>query len=193
MVTKASNVVVGKPLVSGGLLVAPVGTAVPTNETTALNAAFNAVGYITEDGFTRSETRDTENRKAWGGDIIAVLDRGTEVTIMVGLAEYLSELTLGLIYGDANVTVTPASGSAGKKVAVKVTAEPSPHKTWVVEMLRGGKKGRLVIPDVQITEREDITYSDEDISARGVTAVCFPDAAGVFIYEYWDDGVTVAA
>ena len=40
MAQNASNVAAAVPLVSGGILAAPKGTALPTDETTALNAAF---------------------------------------------------------------------------------------------------------------------------------------------------------
>lgn len=193
MVNTASNAVVGKPKVTGGLWVASKGSALPTNESTALNAAFETVGYATEDGVTRTESRDTETIKAWGGDTIVVAQTGVEATLQVGLAEYLNPLTQALIYGDANVTSTPATSSAGNKLTIvgKLGA-PAPRKVWVVEMFSGDAIGRLVFPDVQVTETDDVVYSDSELAARGVTATLFPDATGAYFYEYWDDGQTTS-
>lgn len=189
MVNTASNAVVGKPKVTGGLWVAPKGTALPTSETTALISAYETVGYATEDGVTRTESRDTEVIKAWGGDTIVVAQTGVEATLQAGLAEYLNPLTQKLIYGDANVTSTPATSSAGNKlVVVGKLAAPAPHKVWIVEMFSGDANGRLVFPDVQITETDDVVYSDSELAARGVTATLFPDSTGAYFYEYWDDG-----
>lgn len=193
MVNTASNAVVGKPKVTGGLWVAPKGTTLPTNESTALAATYKTVGYATEDGVTRTESRDTEVIKAWGGDTIVVAQTGVEATLQAGLAEYLNPLTQSLIYGDSNVTTTAATSSAGNKLVIvgKLSA-PAPHKVWVVEMFSGDAIGRLVFPDVQITETDDVVYSDSELAARGVTATLFPDSTGAYFYEYWDDGQKTA-
>lgn len=191
MAQTASNAIAAKPKVTGGLWVAPLGTAKPTNETTTLNASFKTPGYITEDGVTRGESRDTEVLKAWGGDTILVAQTGVEATLQTNLAEYLNEVTQGLIYGAGNVTVTPAGVSAGKKVSISgKLGTPSPHNIWVLEMFSGTATGRILFHDVQITEPDDVTYQDSELAARGVTATLYPDpATGEYFHEWWDDGV----
>ena len=59
MANNVANVVAGKPLAAGGVWIAPLGTALPTDETTALNAAFKSAGYIGEDGLTETIERAT--------------------------------------------------------------------------------------------------------------------------------------
>lgn len=193
MVNKATNAIVGKPLVSGGILLAPVGTQLPTNEKTAPNAAFGSVGYITKDGVKRSEKPDAEMIKAWGGDPLIELDKGTEFTAALAFAEYLNPLVQKAIYGDAQVTVTEATASAGNKLAIVGKNLASPHRAWIIELFSGDSVGRVIFPDAKITEREDVTYADEEIAARGVTIALFPDASGNYFYEYWDDGRKVLA
>lgn len=190
MPNTASNTFVGKPLVSGGILVAPIGTALPTDESTALNAAFTAVGYVTDDGVSRSESRDTETKNAWGGDTIAILQTAFGVTVQFAFAEYLNPVVQGAIYGSGNITTTAATSTVGRKMKVAGTAAQAPHNEWVVEMPNGNKKLRVVLPDAQITEVDDVTYSDGDIASRGVTLTLFPDANGTYFYEYSNNGVT---
>ena len=190
---KASNAVVAKPKVTGGIWVAPIGTPLPTNELTALNAAFKSPGYATEDGVTRTESRDTTPIKAWGGDTIVIAQTGVEATLQVGFAEYLNALTQALIYGAGNVTETPATSSTGRKlVIVGKLSLPAPRNSWAVEMFSGTATGRLVLPDVQVTETDDVSYKDDELAARSVTATLFPDSTGAYFYEYWDDGVLSA-
>lgn len=189
MANNAKNAVVGKPLASGGILIAPIGTALPTDETTVLNVAFVSPGYMTDSGVSRSEKRDTDTKYAWGGDTLVVLQKSYGATAKFGFAEYLNPIAAKAIYGDANVTTTAATSTVGAKMAVKGTAAQSPHREWVIEMLSGIAKIRVVFPDAQITELEDVEFKDDDISARGVTLTLFPDANGVYFYEYSEDGV----
>ncbi|WP_025158909.1 hypothetical protein [Leifsonia aquatica] len=188
MTNNNRNAVVGKPKVSGGLLVAPVGTVTPTDEVAALDPAFGAVGYLTDSGLKRGEKTDSETKNAWGGDPLITIQKSSEFTSKFGMAEYLNPLVQSVIYGAANVTTKAATTTAGNKLAIKGTGTPSPHNTWVVEMFSGDARGRIVYPDAQITDREDVEYKDEDIAARGVTLTLFPDATGAYFYEYWDDG-----
>lgn len=99
MPNSVNNVVVGKPLVTGGALVAPRGTALPGDALRRLIAAYTAVGYLTDSGVVKSEKRNTGTVTAWGGDTIAVTKKGFETTVKVGLAEYLNPTVKALVYG----------------------------------------------------------------------------------------------
>lgn len=192
MAQTASNVVVAKPKVTGGVWVAPVGTALPTTETATLNVAFKTPGYITDDGLTRTEDRDTDEIHAWGGDTIFVTLNGVDAKLEVAFAEYLNAETQKLIYGDAQVVVTAGTPSAGTKTAITgKLGTLSPKKSWVVEVFSGTATGRLVFPIAQVSEVAEVSYKDDELAARGVTASLFPDSSGNYFYEYWDDGVLV--
>lgn len=62
MANDPDNIRVGA---NGSVLLAPVGTAMPTTIAAAWNAAFVDVGYISEDGVTISRPRSIEARRAW--------------------------------------------------------------------------------------------------------------------------------
>src|SRR5687768_14335414 len=106
--SSTANVLAGKPLATGGVLVGPVGTAAPTDATTSLNAAFKAAGYVGEDGLTEATDRSTEKIKAWGGDTVKVIQTDFAVTYTFTFLETLNSDVLKTVYGDANVTTTPA-------------------------------------------------------------------------------------
>lgn len=192
MANNANNAIAAKPKVAGGLWVAPLGTALPTNETTALNAAFKHVGYVTEDGVTRTEERNAENLLAWGGDTILVAQTGVEAALETTLAEFLSPEAAKVLYGSAQVSTTAATGSAGAKMTVTgKLGTPAPQMSWILEMFSGTATVRVVFPKVQVTEFEDVTFKDDELAGRGVTATLFPDSSGNYFYEYTDDGVFV--
>ena len=108
MANSIKNVVVGKPLVTGGVLTAPVGSTLPTDPLAALDAAFKPTGYLADSGVTKSEKRNSSLVNAWGGDLIAAPAKGYDVTLKLDLAEFLNAITQQIIYGTANVVATAA-------------------------------------------------------------------------------------
>ena len=180
MANTAQYVSTGKPNISGGVWVAPLGTTLPTDATTALGAAFTCLGYVSEDGLENENEMDVSDIKAWGGNI--VYRSLTELTdnFSFSLIESENADVLKNVYGDNNVTI---DGSGNIKVDIK--AEDPQEKVWVFELaLRGGRSKRIVIPDGAVTSRETITYNDSDAIAYGVTVSAYPDSSNVTHKEY---------
>lgn len=184
------NVIAGKPLATGGIYVAPMGTALPTDTTTALDPAFVSLGYISEEGVSESMSRDTSKVKAWGGDVVKIVQSEHSVTYSYSMIESASAAVLKEVYGEENVTFTAATTTAGNQTVARVTSEQLPHLVRVVEIKDGDARIRIVLPDSQITEQGDITYADADVIAYPVTLEAFADPAdGVTkAYKYADDG-----
>ena len=57
MANTVSNVATGKPKKAGAIYVAPVGTTLPTDAEVALDAAFAAMGFVSEDGVVNANSR----------------------------------------------------------------------------------------------------------------------------------------
>ena len=187
MANTATNVTVGKPNVSGAVYRAPLGTTLPTDATTALDAAFVSLGYVSEDGLSNNNELSVEATKAWGG--IIVLRSLTEMNdeFSLTLIETKNEDVLKAVYGDDNVTVD-ASGN----ITVNVVAEDPEEAVWVFELaLRGGIAKRIVIPDGAITSRDEITYNDSDAVGYGITISAYPDTNSSTHKEYLE-GSTVS-
>jgi len=191
MGNNASNVVVGKPLATGGILVAPLGTPLPVDDTEPLDAAFQPVGYVADAGLEKDEKREADTIKAWGGDTIAAIQKSYGVEWKFGLAEYLSVVAQRALYGDANVIATPATASVGAKLHVIGTSTPAPHKSWVFEMFHDVQRIRIVVPDAQITDIGDVSFKDAEIAQNPVTLTSFPGPDGAYFHEYADDGKPV--
>lgn len=189
MSNTASNVLAGKPLATGGILRGATGSTLPTDATTALDAAMKALGYVGEDGVTETQDRSTTKIKAWGGKTVKVVQTESSVTYQFTLIETLNVEVLKAVHGDANVTTTAATTTKGTLQTVKVTGEQLGHATFVIEVKDGDARVRICIPDGQITEVGDITYSDEEVIGYQVTVECFPDSNGVAATKYLDDGV----
>lgn len=189
MPNSVQNVVAGQPLSTGGVLLAPLATTLPTAPSTAPNVAFKTAGYIGEDGVTEAGERSIEKIKAWGGDTVKVVQTEHSLTYQFTFLETLNADVLKALYGTANVTTTAATASTGTIHAVKVTGETLPHGCFIFEVKDGDAKIRIVVPDGQITEVGEITYSSESVIGYQVTIECYADSAGAKAYKYLDNGI----
>lgn len=187
MANNAMNVSTGKPNISGAVFRAPLGTTLPTDATSALDAAFVALGYVSEDGLSNSNEMDVSAIKAWGGMI--VYRSLTELTdeFKLTLIESKNVDVLKAVYGSENVETT-----AGGETKVTIKAEDPEEAVWVFDLaLRGGQAKRIVIPDGAITARDEITYNDSDPIGYGITVSAYPDSDGKTHEEYFE-GETVS-
>lgn len=187
MANTAANVLAGTPLATGGVLIGALAAAAPMNATTT-PTGFTASGYIGEDGVTEANERSTDRIRAWGGDTVKVVQTEHNVTYSFTFLETLNTDVLKAVYGDSNVTMTAATGGTGKLHAVLINAATLPHKSFVFEVKDGDAKIRIYVPDGQITEVGEITYSDSEVVGYQVTLEAFADASGNKAYKYMDDG-----
>ena len=175
-----SNVTAGKPAVAGAIFAAPVGTTLPTDTSTSLDAAFKCLGYCSEDGLTNGLSVDSTDIKAWGGDTVLNILASKDDTFGFTLIEVLNEDVLKFVYGDDNV-----SGALATGLTINVNNSDFAEQSLVIDMvLRNDTAKRIVIPDCKIKELGDVTYSDGDAVGYETTVTCMPDASGNKHYEY---------
>lgn len=175
----AKNVTVSKPKIGGAVYRAPLGTALPTDATAELNAAFVALGYISEDGLTNANSPSSDKIKAWGGDTVHTYQTEKDDTFQFKLIEALNEEVIKAVYGDSNVT-----GSVKEGLTLKANNGAAEDCSWVVEMVLNNVLKRVVVPCAKITELGDIVYADEEALGYDVTLTATADAEGNTHYEY---------
>jgi hypothetical protein len=187
MAQNAANVAAANPVVTGGLLWGPPGTALPTDATTALAAAYKPLGYISEDGIQPSgDAASTDDTVAWGGDVVARLvtqKRADRYTFK--LIEVLSDDVLTFLFGEDNVTVTPAAGDTPTLIAVADNGGDPAEGVFVVEAFYKGIKMRRVIPNGSpiLNSEDPLTHSA--IGGYEVEMACLPDDSGNRQYRYY--------
>lgn len=173
----AANVRVG---VTGAVYKAATGTTLPTDVSSALDVGFEDVGYIGEDGVVTSTGTDTNDIKAWqNGETVRKVQTSHDFTLAFTMIETNAK-TLELYYGNFE------AGPGGASGVVEVRSEQGWRGELVLNVVDDDQLIRIVVPDAQVTEREDVSYVNGDAIAYGVTITCYPDNTGVKAYIYFE-------
>lgn len=174
------NVTSAQPDIAGAIYRAPLGTAVPNNAYSDLDAAFKNLGYVSDDGLTNSNSPETETKKAWGGATILTSQTGRPDTLKYKLVEALNVDVLKSVYGDNAVT-----GELETGITVDANNKQLPGSCYVVDMvLKDDSLKRIVIPNATLTSLGDVVYKDGEIVGYEVTLTALPDETGSTHKEY---------
>ena len=179
MAGNALNVTAGKPNTSGAVFTAPAGTALPTSASATLNSAFKDMGFVSEDGVTKSTSISTTTIKEWGGAPVLVTQDEKIISVKLKLIEYKRKDVHSFVHGSANVT------ESGGAITIKNNADDPGEQAMVIDMiLRGNIPYRMVIPRGKITAIGDIVYKSNDAIAYDITIATMLDDSGNSVYEH---------
>ncbi|BDE96628.1 hypothetical protein [Raoultibacter timonensis] len=175
----AENVSVGKPKAGGAVFAAPIGTAVPSDASTALDQAFKCLGYVSEDGVTNTVETEGEDIKAWGGDVVATPRTSRSEKLVMTFIEQRQEV-FEQVYGEGNVTVSE-SGS----ISIAGNGNERAEYVYVVEtLLTGGKVMRTIALRGKVVEVGDVVFVDGEPIGYETTIQCLPDVSGNTSYRH---------
>ena len=157
------NVSSTKGVRGGYIFVAPTGTELPTDYSTALPTAYKCLGFISEDGYVETVDSDSEDLVDMNGDLMDSPQTSRVESAQRTHAE-IKAMTLKLMYGDDNVND-----------------------------LKNNRKWRKVVPLFQCSELDDLTLAVGELAARALTAKYLTDESGNTCYDYIQSTETNAA
>lgn len=176
------------PNISGGLARAPLGTSLPTDTTTSLNVAFVRMGYLDDSGVTRTENRPNNKAYAWGGSLVASLQQSYSVSYKFKFYQVMDPDVLKAVHSDGNVTVTAATGTVGTLSVTNLNPTLNVNAAWVIDAFYQAASLRIALPIARVTEVGTFAITHKNLAVYDVTLESFPDSAGNFGYQYWNDG-----
>jgi hypothetical protein len=166
--------------VNADVFVGPVGTPGPTDTITALDAAFDPLGLLSEDGLTESRADNVTNHYAHGGILVRTTRSQHERTFKVTALE--DNATVWALVNPGSTK----SSSAGTTVRTVVIPQPSPQ-AFVIELHDGNIIKRRHIPKAEVTEVGDQTISDNELAMYELTIKVYPGADGTLYYDVTND------
>jgi hypothetical protein len=178
--TTAANILVGS---GGTIYVAPTGTALPTTEDGALNAAFTSVGYISEDGITISSSVEVADIAAFQSLLPVrrvVTGRTFEASFV--LREWTAA-NIELAFGGGSVTNESTHFEYRPPAAGDALAE----KSVVIDWQDGDKVYRLVLNRVVATETVETNITRTGAADLPLTLSVMEDSNGDTWYLMTDD------
>lgn len=175
----STMVSLGKFKVGGYAYWAPAGTALPTDSTTALPAAYKLLGYLSEDGLTNAtDTDTTEIKDANGTTVMKVITSYAE-SYQFALLEVLRAEAAKMRYNTGAVTGTD------KSMTIKHQMPSDEDFVLVFEIaMSGDVKDRLVIGNGTRAEFGDRQVHAGDAQVYDVTVSANDMGNGVTAIEY---------
>jgi len=176
----ASQVTVGAAKATGAIWVAPKGTILPTDASTALSSAFVLLGFTSDAGVQISESSSNNSIRAWE-ERIEVFNARTEYTESVSFMPIQCNADVAkLMWGDDAVTVDSQTGSIHAKhhgrilEPVVIAIETTPREN-IVKRYAG---------TFQLTERGEQTMDGTQVDGRQLTFNAVAESDGTTMHEF---------
>lgn len=164
----------------------PLGSTLPTDHTTALNAALEDVGTLAVDGLSVGISRQSSSVKDFDGADYIDIQTDYSGTFKIKILDIDNAAAKKAAFGEANVTVTPGVGGAGDIYHVEHNSDQLPLRAWVFQAKSGDKRKRWVIQYGRVTEMSEVKIESQDAAGYELTIKASRNDDGNFVEEYGD-------
>lgn len=163
--------------VTGAVYVAPTGSTAPTDSSTALDAAFIDLGYVSADGIAETIDRTTNQIRSWqnGSLVREVTSEGTymvELTFIETKLEVL-ELYYGATITDGAVSIDPTTTGG--------------RKSFVIDVVDGDVIERTYIPAGEVTSVGERTLASGEAIGYQVSITAYADTDSTTFKKFFSE------
>ena len=161
--------------VTGAWYVGPTATAAPTSATSALDADFADLGYVSSDGITITRDRSTNALRAWqNADLVRESVTEASMTFSGMLMETTAE-TLELFYGsavgiDGSIEIQPG--------------ETGGRKSFVIDVLDGDESIRYYVPSGEVLSVGEQVLANGETVGYNVTITAYASSEGYTVKKW---------
>lgn len=174
----------------GDVLVAAVGVTAPTDTTTdwlSVDADWEPLGLLSEDGLTEGRDADSNDMRAWGGILVRTVRSNEKRTFKVAVLENSDVVFHLLNPGSSSETI---GGITTRDIKASV---PDP-RAFGFEKRDGYITSRIVVPRGEVTEVGEAVANEQGIESREITVTVYPDPdTSILFTEVTDDPAAAVA
>lgn len=161
---------------SGQVYIAPVGTTLPTTADGTLNAAFNGLGFITEDGATITHTPEVQEFGAWQSRQPVRREKVKGDWAIAFALEQWNEVSIPLAFGGGTVV---SDGGSGFRFDLPSDTDALPEYSIVIDAIDGSVEHRWVYERGNVTDAVETNYQASALALLPITfKVLAPSAGG---------------
>lgn len=162
---------------TGMMWVADLGATAPTDSTSGLPAAYRNVGMITDKGLVAKFAESQKKIKAAGSTAIQrTLITDVEYGFDVEFLEQ-NQYSMAVFFRQAINSITPGVGTG----AFSTTTGTYVRRQYamVFDMIDGTNHVRAYSPNIEVTNRSNVTFSNANEAPWGVGLTAYPNTSGV--------------
>jgi hypothetical protein len=153
----------------------------PIDASSSVDAAFHAIGGVTDAGLTESTSQDRTKIYLWQQQQLARQITGKYEKVFKFAAAETNLITLGVHYGGSTITQTAEGVAIAEKPPV------SDIRQWILHGIDGVKAERVYIPLGEVTNRGDKVWSSGAITIYEWELTAYVDTNGHPCYRYQID------
>jgi hypothetical protein len=161
----------------------------PTTATATLNAAFEGLGFHTEDGVTVSNAPEITELRVWQARYPIRRQRDTEnFTVSFALVQF-NEVSVPLAFGGG---IVESDGATGYKYSPPSPDAAIVEKALIVDVVDGSTHGRFVIPRGNAIEAVEANFRRTELATLPITFSAL-ESEGASAWTFYSDSAGFAA
>jgi hypothetical protein len=172
---------------SGVGYTADSGTAAPI-DFSALPAAWNDFGYISQDGMTAAVDESRTSWTPWGA-LSPIRTQVTSSTKTFAVTCWETNKTVLSLYHKIPQTslTVPTTGPGAGILTIAEQDKPAPdRRAFVFDVMDGSTNLiRIYIPLGEVTEKGNVVYKSDDLVGYPLTISAYPGADGVAVQRFY--------